>query len=184
MTSGESSKPSIKKRIADEFVEYVVIAAYFCVCFSAILFLKASVLKEQGIAFEPFGFAAIRALILAKFASIGHALHVGERFKNKPLVWPTLYRSIAFLVLLLALSAAEKVVEALIHGRKIADSLAEMGGGSTTELIATLIVIFLILVPFFALRVLGEAVGERNLIRVFFRPRDKIDGNRPLPERT
>ena len=111
MTGSESSKPSIKKRIADEFVEYVVIAAYFCVCFSAILFLKASVLKEQGIAFEPFGFAAIRALILAKFASIGHALHVGERFKNKPLVWPTLYRSIAFLVLLLALSAAEKVVE-------------------------------------------------------------------------
>jgi len=39
---------------------------------------------------------------------------------------------------------------------------------------ATLIVIFLILVPFFAFRVLGEAVGERNLILVFFRPRGKI----------
>ena len=175
MTGGESAKPSINKRIADELVEYVVIAANFFICFSAILLLKASVLKEQGIAFAPFGFAAIRALILAKFASIGHALHVGERFKNKPLVWPTLYRSLMFLVLLLALSVVEKMVEALIHGRRIVDSLAEMGGGSTAELIATLIVMFLILVPFFAFRVLGEAVGERNLVRVFFRPRGKID---------
>jgi hypothetical protein len=32
---------------------------------------------------------------------------------------------------------------------------------------------FLILVLFFAFRVLGEAVGERNLVRVFFQTRAK-----------
>jgi len=57
-----------------------------------------------------------------------------------------------------------------MHGRAARDSLAEMGGGSLDQLFANSIVGFLILVPFFAFRVLGEAVGERNLIRVFFKP--------------
>lgn len=117
----------------------------------------------------------MKALICAKFASLGHALHVGERFKNLPLIWPTLYRSLAFFLLLLILNALEEVAVGLMHGRKVTDSLAGMGGGTLDQLFATSIVGLLILVPFFAFRVLGEAVGERNLVRVFFQPRAKID---------
>ena len=174
MNGGDSSNETIGERITNEFVEFAVIAAYLYICFTAILFLKASILKAEGIAFAPFGFAAVKALILAKFVSIGHVLHLGERFANLPLIWPTLYRSLVFLVLLLVLSAVEDVVAGLIHNRRIADSLAEMGGGTASQMIATVFVMFLILVPFFAFRVLGEAVGERNLIRVFFRPRSQL----------
>jgi hypothetical protein len=77
--------------------------------------------------------------------------------------------------LLLILNALEEVIVGLMHGRKTVDSLATMGGGALDQLVATSIVGFLILVPFFAFRVLGEVVGERNLVRVFFQPRSKID---------
>ena len=172
---GDESKESIGKKVSDELVEFAVIAAYLYVCFTALLFLKASILRAEGIPFAPFGFAAVKALICAKFASLGLALHVGERFKSLPLVWPTLYRSLAFLLLLVILSVIEDVVAGLIHDKRIADSLAEMGGGTPSQMIATVFVMFLILVPFFAFRVLGEAVGERNLVRVFFQPRVKRD---------
>ena len=171
MNGGESSKEPIGKKITDEFIEFAVIAAYLYICFTALLFLKASILKAEGIPFAPFGFAAVKALICAKFASLGQALHIGERFKNLPLVWPTLYRSLAFLLLLLVLNVIEDVVAGLIHDRRIADSLAELGGGTPSQMIATVFVMLLILIPFFAFRVLGEAVGERNLVRVFFQPR-------------
>ena len=171
MSDVESSKEPIGKRITDEVIEFAVIAAYLYVCFTAVLFLKASILKAEGIPFAPFGFAAVKALILAKFVSVGHALHLGERFKNLPLIWPTLYRSLVFLLLLLILSAVEDVVAGLIHDRRVADSLAEMGGGTPSQMLATVFVMFLILVPFFAFRVLGETVGDRNLVRVFFRSR-------------
>lgn len=169
-SNGGPSKESLSKRVTDELIEFAVIAAYLFICFTAILYLKATILKAQGIPFTPFGLAAVKALICAKFASVGHALHVGERFKNLPLIWPTLYRSLAFLVLLLILNALEEVVVGLMHGRAATDSLAEMGGGSLDQLFANSIVGLLILVPFFAFRVLGEAVGERNLVRVFFKP--------------
>ena len=169
MQSHDPSKMSVAERAADEFREFAIIAAYLCVCFTAILYLKASILKAHGIEFAPFGFAAVKALICAKFVSAGHILHVGERFKSLPLIWPTLYKSFAFLILLLVLNALEEIGVGLVHHRAIAESLAEFGGGTLDQLIATSVVGLLILIPFFAFRSLGEVVGERNLVRLFFR---------------
>ena len=98
-------------------------------------------------------------------------LRVGERFKSMPLIWPTLYKSFIFLVLLLVLNALEEIVRSLIQQRSVTDSLAEFGGGTLDQLIATSIVGLLILIPFFAFRTLGEVLGERNLVKVFFQPR-------------
>ena len=171
MRSDNSSKVTLGKRAADELKEFAIIAAYLFVCFTALAYLKAAILQAHGIAFAPFGFAAAKALICAKFVSVGHALQLGERFKSLPLIWPTLYKSLVFLALLIALNAVEEVAVGLIHHRTIAASLAEVGGGTIEQLIATSIVALLILIPFFAFRVLGEVVGERNLVYVFFVPR-------------
>jgi len=168
MQTRNPPKRFIGKRAIDELKEFVIIAAYLYVCFTAILYLKASILRAHGIEFAPFGFAFVKALICAKFVSLGYILRVGERFKSLPLIWPTLYKSFAFLILLLALNVLEEIVAGLIHHRAIADSLAEFGGGTLDQLIATSVVGLLILIPFFAFRSLGELVGERNLVRVFF----------------
>jgi hypothetical protein len=174
MQGNNPSKISIGKRAADELKEFAVIAAYLYVCFTAILYLKASILKARGIEFAPFGFAAVKALICAKFVSVGHIFRVGERFKSLPLIWPTLYKSFAFLILLLILNALEEIVAGFIHKKTLADALADFGGGTLDQLIATSVVGLLILIPFFAFRALGEVVGERNLVKVFFLSRHKI----------
>ena len=181
MKSENASTASIGKRATDELKEFAVVAAYLCVCFTAILYLKASILKAEGIAFAPFAFAVIKALICAKFVSVGHILRLGERFKSLPLIWPTLYKSLVFLILLLGLNALEEIVAGQMHHRTIAESLAEFGGGTIDQLIATSIVGVLILIPFFAFRALGEVVGEGNLVRIFFqhRPPSEPDQSQP-----
>jgi hypothetical protein len=174
MRGNNVSKVTISKRIADELKEFAVIAAYLCICFTALAYLKASILKAHGIPFAPFAFAAVKALICAKFVSVGYLLHIGERFKSWPLIWPTLHKSVSFLGLLLVLNALEEVVVGLIHRRAAADSLAEFGGGTLDQLIATSVVGLLIFIPFFAFRALGEVVGERNLVRLFFEQRHRV----------
>jgi hypothetical protein len=52
--------------------------------------------------------------------------------------------------------------------------MADFGGGTTDQLIATSFIGFLMLMPFFAFRALGELVGERNLVQVFFRRRHVV----------
>jgi len=165
------------KRVTDELKEFTVIAVYLYICFTAILYLKASILKAHNIEYAPFGFAAVKALIYAKFVSVGHIFHVGERFESLPLIWRTLYKSGAFLVFLIILNALEEVVVGLIHHRAVTESLAEFGAGTLDQLIATSILGLLILVPFFAFRTLGELAGEQNLVRVFLYPRRSSTNN-------
>lgn len=170
-----AAKASIGKRAANELKEFLIFAVYFYVCFTALAYLKAAILQAHGIAFAPFGFAAVKALICAKFMSIGHAFHLGERYKKQALIWPTLRRSFAFFALLLALTVLEELIVGYLHHRAFADSLAEFGGGTLHQAFATPIILLLTLIPFFAFRSLAEVVGGRVLFRLFFEPRRKLD---------
>ncbi len=162
---------TVRERVKSEFREFVILSAYLFVCFAALAYLKGAILHAHGIAFAPFSLAAVKALICAKFILIGRAFGLGERFKMLPLIWPTLYKSAAFLVLLVVLSVVEEAVVGLIHHRTVLDSIADIAGGTLDQLVATCIVVLLTLIPFFAFQALGEIIGEGNLVKVFFRYR-------------
>jgi len=166
--SGRISKEAVVKKTTDEFKEFVVVAIYLYVFFAALIYLKAAILQAHGIAYTHFGLAAAKALICAKFVLIGRAFRLGERYKNLSLIWPTLYKSFVFLVFLLVLNAIEELVVGFIHQRPFAETLAGIGGGTLPQIVATSFVGLLILIPFFAFRALGEVLGERNLVRLFF----------------
>jgi hypothetical protein len=170
MRDSNPSKEAIRKRAVYELKEFAIIAAYLYVCFTAILYFKAAILLAHGIQFAPFGLAAVKALICAKFVSIGNVFRVGERFRSMPLIWSTLYKSFTFLILLLVLNSLEEIAVGLIHHRPIADIWAEFGGDTIQQVIATSIIGLLILIPFFAFRAIAEVVGETDLVRMFFQP--------------
>src|SRR5580704_4922909 len=121
MDKGDAKKLTVKERMAAELREFAVIAVYLWICFTALAYLKFAILQAHGIAFAPFGFAAAKALICAKFMSVGHVLRLGERFKNQALIWPTLHKSFVFLLLLLALNVLEEIAAGIIDHRTIAD---------------------------------------------------------------
>jgi hypothetical protein len=102
---------------------------------------------------------------------IARALHVGDGYEKRALIVPTLIRSTAFLVIVTILTVIEEVVLGVIHHRSVWDGLGEIGGGTYHQLIATTVLLFLIFVPYFAFRSLGEVVGEHTLLRLYFEPR-------------
>jgi hypothetical protein len=175
---GAKAKTPFRERAVGEVREFAIVAAYLYICFTSLAYLKFAILQAHGIAFAPFGFAAVKALICAKFVSLGHALHMGERFKRRALIWPVLHKSMVFLLLLLVLNVCEEIVVGWMHGRSLIDSLSEIGGGTRDQQIATMIIMLLILIPFFMFRVLGEVIGERTMVRLFFEPRQPR-GERP-----
>ena len=177
--TGVKTKASLRERAVGEIREFTVIAVYLWVCFTSLAYLKFAILEAHGIAFAPFGFAAIKAVICAKFASLGHALHLGERFKSGPLIWPVLHKSMVFVILLAVLNVLEEITVGYLHGRSLAESLSEIGGGTRDQMIATAIIMLLILIPFFMFRAIGEVVGENNLVRLFFEPRRASRNVRP-----
>jgi len=113
-------------------------------------------------------------MLLAKFMLVGRAMKIGERDSTSPLIWPTLHRAFAFLVLLIILTIIEEAVVGLFHHRSIAASLGELAGVRLEETLAGYLIMLLVLVPYFAFRVLGEALGEGRLARMFFVEREPM----------
>lgn len=167
----------LRSKIRDELRRFLIVAAYLFVCFAALAFLKSAILQAQGIVFHPLGFAAVKALICAKFIALGDALHLGGHHKGRALIWPTLRRTVATWLLVMALNLLEQLMEGYIQGRSAAATIQAFGGGTVMQLIATSIVMLLILVPLFILRSLDDVLGSGSLSRIFFRK----PGPQPLP---
>jgi len=166
---------AIRSKLAEEFKAMAALAAYLYICFGALILFKSSVLREAGIHYEIWGLAAIKALIMAKFMLVGRMLHVGTRYGNKPLIWPTLYRSLMYLIVLLILTTLEELIVGFIHGRAVGDSLTHVVGPNLFQGLAVCLIMFLILVPYCAFTALSDVLGERETIRLFFVSRD-LDG--------
>lgn len=181
MTSEVPSKPSIAQRAGHTLKQYAIIFAYLFVCFSAIVLHKTAVLRDVGVSFSPWGFAAVKAFILGKFMLIGHDIRLGERFTGRPLIYPTLYRSVVFLVFLLVLSAIEEAVVGALHGHTIAESISAVVGSRFFEILSSTLIMFLALLPYFAIRQLADVLGAGRLARLFFVDGRLLDGAGPKP---
>ena len=112
---------------------------------------------------------------------LGDAMKIGERTTTGPLIWPTLYKAFAFLVLLIIMTIIEEAVVGLFHHQSIAASLGELVGPRLEETIAGYLIMLLVLIPYFAFRVLDEALGEGRVIRMFFVEREPIEQRQAKP---
>jgi hypothetical protein len=62
----------------------------------------------------------------------------------------------------------EESVVALLHGRAVGEALRALADGSLREKFAYAILLWVILLPYFVLRVIGEVLGKGELKRIFF----------------
>jgi len=169
------AKATLQQRAVHEFWEFAILTAYLYVTLGAVIVMKTAVLHTEGIEVAPWGIAIVKALLLAKFMLVGRALKIGEGNSTRPLIWPTLYKALAFLVLLVILTTIEEAVVGLFHGRSIAASLGDLAGRRLEETLASFLIMLLVLIPYFAFRVLDEVLGEGRLARMFFVAREPVE---------
>ena len=164
------------KRIAyQQFNEFLVIAIYLWVVFSLLVMFKSVVLAEHHIPFAYHGFAIINALALAKVMLAARDLHLGEKFDEAPLIFPTLLKSALFTVVLACFKVLEETAIGLYHGKSFHESIADLGGGTWKAILTFTLLLFAVLIPFVGYGELQRVLGEGELGQIFFRPR------RPLP---
>ncbi len=174
MASEISAKPTLRQRGMHELKQLAIVTLYLYVTFGAVILMKAAVLHGAGISFAPWGLAIVKAAVLAKFMLLGHAVKLGERDTAAPLIWPTLRQAFAFLVLLVVLTIIEEVVVGLFRHQSVAASLGELAGPKLYETMAGILILLLVLIPYCAIRVLSEALGEGRLVRMFFVEREAV----------
>jgi hypothetical protein len=169
MTEAASdNKNSLLGRFIEELREYLVISVYLWICFSVLLSYKAAILQAEQIEFLPMGIAAVKALIIGKFILIGKAVKTGNRLSSSVLLIRIIWKSLAFLALLVVFTFIEEIVVGWVHGNTLADSVGELTARSWLELLSPSLVMLLVLIPMISFEEIDRDLGKGNLRRMLF----------------
>ena len=180
--SGEGTlhdrKRGLKQRVVDEVIKFLTIAFYLWVVFGVFALHESVVSAKDHIDYHFYGFALVNALILGKVMLIAEDFHFADWFKDKPLIYPIFCKAIAFSILFLVVDVVEEVVVGIFKGKTIGESIPSIGGGSLSGVFFVGIILSVALIPFFAFREVGRAIGERELHSLLFTDGAKAAGFR------
>jgi hypothetical protein len=163
-------KPSlgVKAKLYDELKRFLMIFAYLWLVFLVFLVHEWIVLADNHIGFRFYGLAAINALVLSKIMLIAEELGFAEKFDGKPLVLPIVYKSVLFSVLLVVAYILEEIILGWFHGKSVANSFPQIGGGGVVGTVCITGLLCIALMPFFAFREIAHAIGEIEFRSLMF----------------
>ncbi len=161
-------KRNVKALVLDEAKEFIGISVYLFVVFGLFVLHEWIVLSNHQIGYRFYGFALLNALILAKIMLIAEGLNFADRFKGWPLVYPIIYKALAFTILLICAYIAEEVIVGMLRGKTALQGVPDIGGGSIGGFMSVGIIMCVALTPFFAFREIGRVFGEAELRALLF----------------
>lgn len=169
------TRSTLKQKIVGGMVEFLVSAVYLFVVLALFDIYRLVILQQQRLELLPLGLALVNALALAKIMLVGQELHLAEGFRDAPLIYPTLLKSLVYTVLLTFFKLLEGACVALYHHKPVGLSVVAFAGGSWRGVLALAVLLFVVLIPFFAFTELRRVFGEDRIIGAFFRPRNLLN---------
>jgi hypothetical protein len=171
MRSPDKKQGTWKEKIFHEMVEYWLNVIYLTLVFAAFTQYRRLVLAAHDITYTNYWVALIEALVLAKVIMIGEVVRLGRGLEQKPLIYPTLYKTAVFTLFVGIFTALENVIKALWKGTGLTANLVEFLGKGPSEFIANAMIVFVAFIPFFGVKELGRVLGQEKIWALFFRSR-------------
>ena len=171
MKSPDKKKRDWKKILFHELVEYWVNFCYLALVFAAFTWYRRIVLASHDILYTNYWVPMIEALILAKVISIGGVLRIGRGLEQKPLIYPTLYKTVVFTLFVAAFTLIEHTVIGLWKGKGLMWGIEEYFAKGPYEFLAGCLIFLVVLIPFFGVKELGRVLGVDKVQDLFFRRR-------------
>ena len=166
----------LKEAAKHELIEYAINVAYLAVVFAAFTWYRRLILAAYDIEYTNYWFAVIEALILGKVIMIGAIFRLGRTLEDKPLIWSALYKTVVFCVFCALFTVLEHTVVGLWKGAGPMAGIHEMMEKGGHELLANTLMLFVSLLPFFALKELGRVFGTSGIREVFLSRRRDLEG--------
>ncbi len=130
-------------------------------------------LGQYPVELDQNGYGVVESLILAKLIVIGEHFKLGDRFRDKPLAIPTLYKTAVFSIFVLLFSILEHFVVGALHGKPLHMLYEELITQGWEEIGCKVLVQFFAFILLFAFIETGRVLGEDKLFNLFFRKRQE-----------
>ena len=168
--SPNGHRPNLKERAVHQVREFLAMFIYLWVLLALFVINHSVVLAREQHNYQAHFFAFVNALILAKVLLIGEYLHLGNRFRHKPLLYSIFYKCFVFTLFCIGVHILERVIEGVWSGRTIAQSFPDIGGGSLNGILSLGATVFVALIPFFAFREISRVIGPSELWSLLLSP--------------
>jgi hypothetical protein len=128
---------------------------------------KSIVLNQPNLIYHQ-GFAVINAALLAKVILVAEMLHVADNLNNRPLIYPIIFKSAIYSIILVSFYIIEETLIGMWLGKTAMESVPDVGGGSLKGSLVVGLMMFVVLIPFFALKELSRDLGDDRFYELFF----------------
>ena len=173
MSAPGSGAKTLARKVGHELIEYGINVVYLAVVLVTITVYRRLLLAAHDIVYTDYWVPLIEALILGKVIMIGGLFHLGRGLEKRALIYPTLYKTVVFTLLVAVFKLAEHAIKGLVTGGGMAAGIAEFTAKGWQVILANGIFLCVALIPFFAMKELGRVLGREKIARLFFRPRSE-----------
>jgi hypothetical protein len=168
----DEPKRTLKQKVYQGVKDYLVLTAYLWLVLGLFVLDRSVILSEEGIPYVAHGLALLNALALAKVMLLAQDLHFAEKmFKDAPLIYPTLFKSVAFALVLGVFKIIEEALIGFYHHHSLFQSISEIGGGTLKGILSLMAILIVVLIPFFAFTELRSALTQFDFRKMFFQSR-------------
>lgn len=174
MTVEKEKHAGWKQEMIHEIAEYWINFVFLAVVFFSFTSYRRLILDAYHVSYFHYGFSVIQAAVLAKVILIGQAAGAGRKYENKPLIIPSLYKTVVFAAWVVGFKVFEHLTDGLLRGKGLAGGVHEILSEGWYEILANGLVVITAFVPFFAVKELGRVLGREKLRALFFRTRVEV----------
>jgi len=168
---------TLKQKAYQGFKEYLIISFYLWIILGLFVLYRSVILSEHDIPYAAHGFALLNALALGKVMLVAKELRFADRFKEEPLIYPTLFKSAMFAMILGVFKLIEEALVGLYHGHSFRESITSIGGGTLEGILTMILLLGVLLIPFFGFSELNRVFGAERLRKLFFKARHPVEGS-------
>jgi hypothetical protein len=163
---------TLKERVLDSIKTFIQMFLYLWLVFGLLAIHQSIILSQYQIDYRSHGLAVLNALIFAKVMLVAEDLRLGDRFNEKALIYPVLFKSLLFAIALICFHIVEHTVIGMWHGHSVAETLSEIGANKVRGILSYSVIATVALIPFFILREISRAIGSNRFWSLFFRNRN------------
>ena len=174
MKYDKETKAKLKTRLIHETRLFVLLTIFLSMFFFSFTAYRREIVGDHSITYINFLYDFFESLILAKIILIGKLLNLGERFLDKPLIIPTLYKTVVFCLFIIGFSVMEHFVVGFFTGKNMTEVYDKLITKGINEILGSLPIFFTAFIFFFGFMEIGRIMGEDRLFNLFFKKNENI----------
>lgn len=172
----EEQKKTFKQKLKHEVNEYLINVVYLTLFFGAFAIARRLTLEQYNIYLDDTFVGLIKALIIAKVIMLGAFLKISHKFEDRALIFPIVYKTFLFVLLVIIFDGLEAIVRSLFEFHNLNTALNELIYHHFDKMrMGGLVMISVAFLPFFALKELSRVLGPVVFKRLFFRDQVALD---------